>query len=253
MSDMLTMYSAVESVAVVPFGVSSFSTESDMRAYTREEARETLADIALFDELAVSRLGRSIFYASDEMYLIAGLEPPTHTHQSVDLAENGVGLISAFTDSFLHGTAMDVLGTGFFQSVDGAPAWGYRAPRLSESHDLIDATQVTILTGEYAQSRLQHLLAAIGRSDVSVVAVKNEFFGGNIKVAGLLTGADISRTMHEVGIDRQFVIPDVCLSEDRFLDGLTLKDLPAPCGVVETTGSALRHFVDSLPQKATVS
>ena len=253
MFDMLTMYSAVESVAVVPFGVSTFSTESEMRPYTREEARETLSDIAAFDRLATELLGRSIFFASDEMYLIAEMEPPADTHHSIDLAENGVGLISAFTESFLHGTSMDTLGTGFFQSVDGAPAWGYRAPRLSEEHLAHGVDRVTVLTGEYAASRLRHLLAAIGRSDIDVVAVDNQFFGGNIKVAGLLTGADLARKMLEIGLDRYFVIPDVCLSEDRFLDGLTLGDLPAPCGVVETTGIALRQFVDSVPQKANVS
>jgi len=85
------------------------------------------------------------------------------------------------------------------------------------------------------------------------MSVENRFFGGNIKVAGLLTGVDIARSMEEIGLDRYFVIPDVCLSENRFLDGLTLEDLPAPCGVVETTGIALRQFVDSVPQKANAS
>jgi hypothetical protein len=250
---MLTMYSSVESVAVVPFGVSTFSTESEMRPYSRDEARESLADIAAFDRMAIDLVGRSIFFASDEMYLIAELEPPADTHQSVDLAENGVGLISAFTESFLHGPAMDTLGTGFFQSVDGAPAWGYRAPRFSQEQLSRSDERVTILTGEYAASRLRHLLAAVGRSDIDVMSVENRFFGGNIKVAGLLTGMDIARSMGEIGLDRYFVIPDVCLSENRFLDGLTLEDLPAPCGVVETTGIALRRFVDSVPQKANAS
>ena len=253
MFDMLTMYSSVESVAVVPFGVSTFSTESEMRPYSRDEARETLADIATFDRMAIELVGRSVFFASDEMYLIAEMEPPADTHQSVDLAENGVGLISAFTESFLHGTAMDTLGTGFFQSVDGAPAWGYRAPRFSQDQLSRGDERVTILTGEYAASRLRHLLAAIGRHDIDVMSVENRFFGGNIKVAGLLTGVDIARSMEEIGLDRYFVIPDVCLSENRFLDGLTLEDLPAPCGVVETTGIALRQFVDSVPQKANAS
>ena len=70
-------------------------------------------------------------------------------------------------------------------------------------------------------------------------------FGGNIKVAGLMTGADISRTMLEGGLNGvRFVLPDVCLSEGRFLDGLTPAELPAFVDIVPTSGVALREYLD---------
>jgi hypothetical protein len=38
----------------------------------------------------------------------------------------------------------------------------------------------------------------------------------------------------------RYLLPDVCLSEGRFLDGLTPADLPRPVEVVANDGVALR-------------
>ena len=63
--------------------------------------------------------------------------------------------------------------------------------------------------------------------------VANEFFGGNIGVAGLL---DRGRPGPGPGGGRPAVVrcllPDACLNEGRFLDGMTLADLPRPVEVV---------------------
>jgi len=60
-----------------------------------------------------------------------------------------------------------------------------------------------------------------------------------------LGGGDVSRALAErhgrsEGRGRRYLLPDVCLSEGRFLDGLTTAQLPLPVEVVETTGAALR-------------
>jgi hypothetical protein len=85
------------------------------------------------------------------------------------------------------------------------------------------------------------LLARIGRPDVRVLAVPNEFFGGNTAVAGLMVGADIARVLAAEPAGGRYLLPDVCLSEGRFLDGTTPADLPRPVEVVATDGIALRE------------
>ncbi len=47
----------------------------------------------------------------------------------------------------------------------------------------------------------------------------NGFFGGNIGVAGLLTGADLIPALGQAPVGRRYLLPDVCLSGGRFLDG----------------------------------
>ena len=43
----------------------------------------------------------------------------------------------------------------------------------------------------------------------------------------------------------RYLLPDVCLSDDgRFLDGVTLEQLPRPVEVVATDGIALRRALE---------
>jgi NifB/MoaA-like Fe-S oxidoreductase len=91
-----------------------------------------------------------------------------------------------------------------------------------------------------------------GFSDVDVVAVENTYFGGNIKVAGLLTGFDLSRALDGLAPEVLCLVPDVCLSEGRFLDGLGLDDLPRAVRTVRTTGQDLRATLESVRVKGLI-
>ena len=243
--DVLTLYPELASVALVPVGVIDLSVEATMRSHNEREAREVVELAERFQRLTREVLGVAKVFASDEFYLVAGLDPPgTESFESLDEAENGVGLVAAFAESFAEGTPMAKLGSGFFQSVDGAPAMGYRAPRTLEVARE-EGEDVTVLTGEYAAPILRRLFDEHGFGDVEVKAVKNRYFGGNIKVAGLMTGRDLQEALTDVSLARLCLVPDVCLSEGRFLDGLSLEDLSRPVTPVATTGHDLRTTLES--------
>jgi NifB/MoaA-like Fe-S oxidoreductase len=226
--------------------VSAFSDEATMRPHTPDEARHVVALAERFQSLTAEILGRVSVFASDEFYLVAGATPPSAANfESLDQAENGIGLVAAFVQSFVDQTPMDRLGTGFFQSVDGAPALGYRAPRGGEG-DVQHGDDVLVVTGEYAAPILREMFDAQGFDDVRILAVENRFFGGNIKVAGLLTGQDLIDALADVAPETVVLVPDVCLSEGRFLDGLDLGDLGRSVTVVPTTGQDLHAALISV-------
>lgn len=247
LSDIFTTYASLRTVSVVPVGVSDFSTEDQMRPLSREEAMLTIETIERWQAVGRFALGRDLVHASDEIYLIAGRTPPSASDEDlVDLIENGVGLSAAFAASFRERSKMNSLGTGFFQSVDGAPAEGYRLPRIRTSQfHLPLLAKVAILTGEYGAMTLRHLLDDTGFEDVAIALVTNNFFGGNIGVAGLMVSSDINEAiaLRDDGNTR-FVLPDVCLSEGRFLDGLTPNDLSTPVEIIPTSGIALREYLE---------
>jgi Protein of unknown function (DUF512) len=137
--------------------------------------------------------------------------------------------------------------SGFFRSVEGAPALGYRAPRAPGAVTLLPrrGAGVTVLTGEYGARALAPLIAPLP-GDIDVMAVKNEFFGGNIAVAGLLTGADLSAALAAMPEGRRYLIPDSCVSGGKFLDGMSLGDLPRPVEVVPADGASLRHALEQV-------
>ena len=251
--DVFSLYPELASIALVPVGVSAFSLEESMRPHTAAEALAVVELAERFQRFSRDLLGRVSVFASDEFYLVAGLTPPSATQfESLDQAENGIGLVAAFRQSFIEQTPMERLGTGFFQSVDGAPAWGYRAPRGGDG-EVRFGDDVVVITGEYAAPLLRDLFDEQGFEDVSIMAVTNSYFGGNIKVAGLLTGLDLIRALEDVPASSVCLLPDVCLSEGRFLDGLTIDDLPRPVMTVRTTGSDLRSTLESVRSKGLVS
>ena len=104
---------------------------------------------------------------------------------------------------------------------------------------------VGILSGELGARVVAPLVAELGRDDVRVIVVANEFFGGNTGVTGLMVGEDIARVLAAEPGGHRYLLPDVCLSDDgRFLDGLTVGDLPRAVEVIATDGRALRRALD---------
>jgi putative radical SAM enzyme (TIGR03279 family) len=268
LAGVLDQYPELSSVACVPLGVSRFNTEVAMRAHTRSEAAAVVAAVEDWQGSFESALGHPMVHASDEYYLMSGAEPPPlDRYGPLAQHENGVGMIRAFQAQFAGLLPANPTPSGFFQSVEAAPAEGYRAPRDSESAPSASGSTVgagngppgqpvrlgrppdapvSVLTGAYAAGVLQPLVSE-ARPGTEVVAVSNEFFGGNISVAGLLSGADVCRVLDGAPRSRRYLLPDVCLSGGRFLDGLTPTDLPRPVEVVPANGVALRRALGVRP------
>jgi NifB/MoaA-like Fe-S oxidoreductase len=233
-------------VGVVPLGLSRFSKEPDMRPHTAEESRAVLSIVGEYQELCHSTLGRRLVFASDEYYLMADQPfPEPCAYEGYPQHENGIGMVRAFEEAYAGDeTAAQGVRAGFFAWVDGAPPSGYRALRAEATPARADRAPVTILTGEFGARVLRPLL--VDRPDVEILAVENRYFGGTIGVAGLLTGADLSRVLEGAPPDRRYLLPDACLSKGVFLDGTGLDDLPRSVEVVPTDGLSLRRALDAV-------
>ena len=91
---------------------------------------------------------------------------------------------------------------------------------------------------------LEPLIAdAKPQAPTRVIPVENDFFGGNVGVTGLMVGADLQRVLAGEPEGDRYLLPDVCLSNGRFLDGLTVDDLPRPVEVISTDGISLRKAI----------
>jgi putative radical SAM enzyme (TIGR03279 family) len=247
LAGILDRYPGLASVGAVPLGVSRYSNEPSMRPHTYDEAVSVVDTIEEWQGVYQRALGHRMVFLADEYYLLAGRPfPSARRYEGFPQHENGIGMARAFEESFTRPAAKGPGGVrhGFFASVDAAPAEGYRAPRLPSAPAGSDDRPVTVLTGAYGARVLAPLVAALGRTDVAVWPVANQFFGGNIGVAGLLTGEDVGRTLRAVPGDRRCLLPDACLNEGRFLDGLTLADLPRPVEVVPCDGASLRRALE---------
>ena len=260
MAGVLDEYPELESVAVVPLGLSRFNKESSMREHTVAEARAIVDTIEAWQQVFLRALGRRMVFAADEYYLMAGRQfPDADAYEGFSMHEDGIGMARTFELEF-NGAVASATGvqSGFFAAVDGAPASGYRAPRNPAGDTGLRAqgsipvrlgtratAPIAILTGEFGARIIEPLVRTLGRDDVRVVPVSNDFFGGNTAVTGLMVGADLARTLSTEPAGHRYLLPDVCLSEGRFLDGTTVADLPHLVEVVPTDGISLRQALGS--------
>ena len=264
----LDRFPELSTVCIVPLGVSGYNRQPRMRVHTRAEAEAVVDLVHEWQTVFLATLGRRVAFAADEYYLMCGREFPAAEHyEGFDMHEDGIGMARAFETEFYKSTDQPTAPrSGFFAWVDGAPADGYRAPRLDSPAAVVSAgasacsdgsggagvtvslgprldrdSPAAVLTGTLGAAVVAPLVASLGRGDVRVLAVENRFFGGNIGVTGLLVGEDLARTLAGEPEGHRYLLPDVCLSRGRFLDGLSTADLPRPVEVVATHGQALRH------------
>ena len=256
LAGVLDRYPELASLCVVPLGVSRYSNETRMRPHTHAEAVAVIDCVEDWQDVFRVALGRRLVFAADEYYLLAERAfPAAETYEDFAMHEDGIGMARTFEAEF-EGRATEATGVaaGFFAWVegrlDGAPFEPYRGPRTSDRDAEAGESPVAlrprrgapvgILTGEYGGRVLDPIVGRLRRDDVRVIPVRNEFFGGNIGVTGLLVGADLDRVLAAEPTGHRYLLPDVCLSSGRFLDGTTPADLSQPVEIVPTDGQALR-------------
>ncbi|CAM8624756.1 COG1625 Fe-S oxidoreductase, related to NifB/MoaA family [Acidimicrobiia bacterium] len=256
LAGVLDRFPELASICVVPLGVSKYNPEAAMRPHTREEAAEVVRTVHDWQDIFLTTLGHRLVFAADEYYLTAGEPfPEPDAYEGFPMHEDGVGMARTFEREFMGVTDSPTgVATGFFAWVDGAPPEGYRAPRTQALPTAGSGrvqlrpranAPIGILTGAYGVEVLRPLIDSLGRDDVRIIPVENEFFGGNTAVAGLMTGSDLTRVLSGEPEGHRYLLPDVCLSQGVFLDGTALHDLPRSVEVIATDGIALRAALES--------
>jgi NifB/MoaA-like Fe-S oxidoreductase len=104
-----------------------------------------------------------------------------------------------------------------------------------------------VVTGEYGQRVLSPVVGRLERlagRPIRLLTIPNDFFGGNTAVAGLMVGVDIAMALSaDTDPAGVYVLPDVALSGDTFIDDMSLVDVAsaahAPVVVAPTTVSGL--------------
>jgi len=229
----LDRFPRLESLGVVPLGVSRHASEP-LRAHTHAEAEAVLDAVETWQQRYLAALGRRVVFAADEYYLLAGRPfPGAGDYEGYPQHENGIGMARKFE--------ADVLAALEGKSA-GRPASRPAGPQP-------EPAQVTLVTGELGARALAPVLPALCEGvgvHVRTLAVRNGFFGGNVAVTGLLTGADLCAALADRPAGERLLLPDVILSRGRFLDDLEPSDLPRRVDVVGSDGAALVRCLTSL-------
>lgn len=229
MRDLERLYPAMQSTSVVPAGLTKFRDGLyPLQSYSPEECAEIIAEVTAFGDECLERHGTRLFFPADELYIKAGLPLPNDEfYEEYAQIENGVGMLTELETEFR--TELDFLE----EYIDK-----FSAPR-----------SVSVATGYAAYDHISRLCSLIsGRVDglkIDVYPIKNNFFGEQITVSGLLTCTDMAEQLRGKELGECLLIPSATLRSegDLFLDGKTPEELSEALGVdvraVENRGDDL--------------
>ncbi len=215
MSDLLKMHPAVNSVSIVPVGITKFRENLyPLRTYTKEEASALTLQVEAFAKIAKEQTGTSLIFCSDEFYLLAERDlPPEDYFEDFTQLDNGVGMLTLFRQEFT------------------------RALKLLDEEEMSQTTPFSIATGKSAAPMISDLVNLAKSQwdgvDGQVYAIQNNFFGETITVAGLITGQDLIAQLKDKPLGERLLIPKNMLrsGEQVFLDDTTLQQVSDALGV----------------------
>ena len=219
----------LESVSVVPVGLTRYRDGLyPLEPFTKEDACEVLDLIHGWQEKLYKEWGNHFIHAGDEWYILAERPiPEEKTYDGYLQLENGVGMVRLLDEEVA-------------QTLAGMTGDDRKIHR-------------TIATGELAAPFLRKHVESVRKKypnvDIQVFAIKNEFFGGKITVAGLITGTDLISQLKGKDLGDRLLLTNHMLKsgEPVFLDDVTVDDvqnaLQIKVSIVESSGA---DFVSSL-------
>ncbi len=211
LGDLLEFVPNLISLSVVPVGLTKYRDGlTPLRAFTKEEACETIDIIEEYRKKAEEICGEGVFCASDEFFILAEREfPHPDYYGEYTQYENGVGMYVSFFDDMEFAL---------------------------EETEKIGKVNAAVITGELGKRALENMAEILHEKDndvcLDVITVKNEYFGGKVTASGLVTAGDILKALEKTEKDYPlYIIPGNMLNDDDlFIDNTSLEELNEKSG-----------------------
>jgi putative radical SAM enzyme (TIGR03279 family) len=213
-SDLAAEFPRITSVAIVPLGLTRYNTDARLTAVTPEFCRKIIAEVGEIQRDLRKRLGKTFAFLGDEIYLRAGLKVPSRAHYGeYPQIEDGIGMVRSFSNEF----------ASLIKRLERQPL-----PKPEKMRG-------TLLTGTLFAPVLEPLIEDLNArfgTQIKVVGVENNYFGGDVSVAGLLTGGDLLSARERISGDFVIIPRSVLKSDEEImLDGMKLGDLAQQLGL----------------------
>jgi len=234
--DLASHYPRIVSAAIVPVALTRYNTDERLTKVTPEFCRRTIKEVEKLQKEFRKNLGVTFAFLGDEIYLKGGMEIPSRRHYgNYPQIEDGVGMIRSFLNSFEKLIKKVQSPESEVKSPAGAnvrthelaikPKNKTQDSRLKTQDSLFG----TILTGEMFAPILSEQVEKLNSvlvSRLKVLAVPNTYFGGDVSVAGLLTGQDFVAVKDKIEGDF-VIIPKHTIKSDEpiLLDGMQFDEL----------------------------
>ena len=220
LEDLETLRPAVQSIALVPIGLTKFRDGLPyIKPYNKQMAADLIESVKPYQERFLREIGTRLVFPADEFYCLSGLPLPTdEEYEDYPQIENGVGMLRMFE-------------TDLEYAVEDLP--------MTET----PPRRICIATGTSVAPFLRELANkhAPRGTTVEVRPIVNKFFGESVTVAGLITGQDLVAQCQDVQADEILIVRSMIRAEgDLFLDNMSVDEvrakLPCPLKIIENSG-----------------
>ena len=203
-SDLAARYPTVESIAIVPAGISIHrKNPTPIGTIDPEYSRGIIRSVRKWQREYMSKYGTRLVWTADELYLNAGWPVPSaRVYEGFPQIENGIGLVRQFLDSAV------------------------RTRKILPKH-LPKPMRISVVTGHSALPVLTQWVDSIDcdNLDICVYPITNNLFGPTVTVTGLIPGKDVIGQLQNKDLGDALVIPSVSLRDGVFLDDVTVDDV----------------------------
>lgn len=229
LSDLGMLMPNIQSIAVVPVGLSKFREGLyPLKSFTRETAELALNQILEFQKYFLEKYSTRLVFPSDEFFLLARKEiPEASFYEEYQQYENGVGMLRSFEDEF-----NDAFETEEEENIE---------------------KQLSIATGYSSYDMIKKLVEKIKvkfpKIICNVYPIKNYFFGEKITVTGLITAGDLINQLEKMPLGDELLISSSMLKRDEpiFLDDYTVMEVEEKLKVkIKVVSNDGYDFLDSI-------
>jgi putative radical SAM enzyme (TIGR03279 family) len=209
--DLAAEHPRITSVAIVPLGLTRYNTDPRLTAVTPEFCREVIDQVVPIQKELHAQLGTNFALLGDEIYLRAGRRIPARSHYGdYPQIEDGVGMVRAFANDFV------------------------RLTKRLEREGNVNKKPATIFTGTLFAPVLREMIDKWNtrfETKLRVEPLENTYFGGDVSVAGLLTGRDLLAARDKVSGEFVLIPKQMLKSDDAImLDGMRITDVAKAIG-----------------------
>lgn len=224
-SELSKLYPAMHSLSVVPVGLTKYRDNlTYLEKFERDETKVVLEQIHRWQNKLLKELGTRFVFASDEWYITAGYPlPEKDYYEGYGQIENGVGMVRSLIDEVFI-----TLGE-----------------RKGDKRKITYSIATGVLAGPIMKQITSLIQEKYPNVCGKVYVIRNEFFGEDITVAGLITGQDLKKQLKNQELGEYLILPDVMFrsGEEVFLDDMTATELEITLQkeirIVESNGQSL--------------
>ncbi|MBM3708458.1 MAG: DUF512 domain-containing protein, partial [Actinobacteria bacterium] len=221
LNNLTRKFKRIQSIGIVPVGITRYNKNKDLKSYDKHKSLSLIEYLRKYRLKNIDNKNIKKIYLSDEFYIMSGKEFPYYSDYGRFLQiQNGIGKSADFLNEIKNCIQKKI------------KLW------IKNKNNNNTYNNILIVTSEYGIVVLEKALRFINaekksanipiKNTFEIAVVRNKFFGGNVKVTGLLTGTDIINTLRVKDLTKynRVLIPDCIFNKNGLtLDDYKLKDL----------------------------